>query len=71
MALGLAPEGLRVWRQLEPVARAEVVATDNRIEYRRGDLVEWYVNDRRGLEQGFTLSQRPGGPKGDAPCSSG
>ena len=35
------------------------VADKNRIEYRRGDLLEWYVNDERGLEQGFTLMQRP------------
>ncbi len=35
------------------------VAMKNRIEYRRGDLLEWYVNDERGLEQGFTLMKRP------------
>jgi uncharacterized protein (TIGR03437 family) len=31
----------------------------NRVEYRRGVLTEWYVNEARGLEQGFTLSARP------------
>jgi parallel beta-helix repeat protein len=37
----------------------------NRIEYRRGDLTEWYVNDERGLEQGVTLASSPGGrPQG-------
>ena len=35
------------------------VADKNRIEYRRGDLLEWYVNDEHGLEQGFTLMKRP------------
>ena len=39
---------------------AELKAVDNRLEYRRGDLVEWYINDGRGLEQGFTLSEQPG-----------
>lgn len=39
---------------------AALVATDNRLEYRRGGLVEWYLNDGRGLEQGFTLSEQPG-----------
>ncbi len=39
---------------------AMLMATDNRLEYRRGDLVEWYLNDGRGLEQGFTLSKQPG-----------
>ncbi len=33
----------------------------NRVEYRRGDLTEWYLNDPRGLEQGFTLATRPDG----------
>ncbi len=31
----------------------------NRVEYRRGDLTEWYVNDARGIEQGFTLDKPP------------
>lgn len=43
------------------VADAILDATGNRIEYRRGALVEWYVNDPRGLEQGFTLHERPEG----------
>ena len=35
-----------------------------RAELHRGDLVEWYVNSAQGLEQGFTVLQRPpgGGP---------
>ncbi|MFO0701523.1 MAG: FG-GAP repeat protein [Nitrospira sp.] len=46
---------------------AEVVqpiAEGNRVEYRRGALVEWYVNEGRGLEQGFTLAERPGSRTG-------
>jgi len=31
------------------------------VEYRRGDFVEWYVNDTRGLAQGFTFDVRPTG----------
>jgi len=34
-------------------------ASANRVEYRRGILTEWYVNGPAGLEQGFTLNQRP------------
>jgi hypothetical protein len=42
------------------LADAAILHTDaNRIEYRRGDLTEWYVNDERGLEQGFTLQSPP------------
>ena len=32
----------------------------------RGAIREWYVNDERGLEQGFTLASRPDGSKGKA-----
>jgi hypothetical protein len=42
----------------------------NRLEYERGELVEWYVNERRGLEQGFTILNRPnesGGATGRLP----
>ena len=31
----------------------------DRVEYRRGPLTEWYSNQSRGLEQGFTLRDRP------------
>lgn len=37
-------------------------AEDNRVENdRAGGLREWYVNGRHGVEQGFTLSERPTG----------
>jgi trimeric autotransporter adhesin len=32
----------------------------NRVEYRRAGLTEWYVSGPQGLEQGFTLTRRPG-----------
>ena len=40
-----------------PVGPAELVAAENRIEYRRTGLplVEWYVNKAEGLEQGFSI----------------
>ncbi len=46
-------------RLVEP-ASAKPKAVGNRVEYQRGDLTEWYVNGPQGLEQGFTLVQRPG-----------
>lgn len=67
---GLHLRGYGYGDQMEPVSGAERVVIDNRVEYRRGDLVEWYVNDHRGLEQGFTLSQRPAGQRVMVPCSS-
>ncbi|WP_437761389.1 FG-GAP repeat protein [Sorangium sp. So ce281] len=44
---------------LDPVQAAAPTTAEGRIEYRRGDLVEWYVNGPLGLEQGFTLASAP------------
>jgi hypothetical protein len=40
---------------------AQPQAQANRLEYRRGSLVEWYANGPLGLEQGFTLQAPPAG----------
>ena len=48
----------------QPPARAVLRADENRITYDRGVLREWYINDRGGLEQGFTLTQPPAVPTG-------
>ena len=45
---------------LHPVPEAQPPTADkNRVEYRRGDLVEWYINAEQGVEQGFTLEKPP------------
>ena len=45
---------------LSPVSPAAAPhARANRVEYRRGDLVEWYANGPSGLQQGFTLNSAP------------
>ncbi|HEY2955396.1 MAG TPA: FG-GAP-like repeat-containing protein [Candidatus Eisenbacteria bacterium] len=36
-------------------------ARGSRVEYRRGGMVEWYENLPGGLEQGFTIADRPAG----------
>jgi len=41
------------------VAMPVLSVQGNRIEYRRGALTEWYVNDEHGLKQGFTLHTPP------------
>jgi hypothetical protein len=47
---------------LAPSFPGAVCARGNRVEYDRGLLSEWYINDERGLEQGFTiLAPPPGG----------
>jgi hypothetical protein len=47
-------------QRLRTPQKSKPAASGNRVEYRRGELSEWYVNDSRGLEQGFTLARRPG-----------
>jgi hypothetical protein len=44
------------------VKAARIVAKGNRIEYRRSNIIEWYVNNANGLEQGFTLAAPMGRP---------
>lgn len=36
---------------------AEASASENRLEYRRAGLSEYYINDEQGLEQGFILNE--------------
>jgi hypothetical protein len=43
--------------QLKPVNNGSVQIKDNRITYDRGNIKEWYINDSKGLEQGFTLEK--------------
>lgn len=63
---GLSLAGYGYGSALSPVSAVAPHATANRVEYRRGELVEWYVNGPLGLEQGFTLAapprERTGGP---------
>jgi len=54
--VGLGPAGAPA-----AIAPAEPVAVGNRVEYLRPGLIEWYVNDPRGVEQGFTLLAPPAG----------
>ena len=46
---------------LTAVAPGEVTHAGARVEIRRTALTEWYVNSDAGLEQGFTLAERPQG----------
>jgi len=57
---GLALRGYGYGNDLRAVRGVAPQAKSNRVEYRRGALTEWYINGPIGLEQGFTLAQRPG-----------
>lgn len=59
--LDLALVGVSDGRGTIDLAQPRLVAAGNRIEYRRGAVTEWYVNDEAGLEQGFTVYGPPGG----------
>jgi trimeric autotransporter adhesin len=58
---------------MQTVAVTAPQASGNRVEYGRGSVTEWYVNGPLGVEQGFTLSQRPisaaGSPAGMKPLT--
>jgi hypothetical protein len=56
---GLTLTGYGTVDHLRPVSPAALSVSDDRIEYHRGDLTEWYVNNQSGLEQGFTLQSPP------------
>ncbi len=43
------------------VVEPRIETKGNRVEYLRPGITEWYVNDPRGLEQGFTIDQPPSG----------
>jgi hypothetical protein len=43
---------------------ARLQVAGNRVEFLRGAVTEWYINDERGLEQGFTLQGPPPGSEG-------
>lgn len=47
--------------QLDSVGAATPVADGTRVSYDRGDVAEWYLHGPLGIEQGFTVAERPPG----------
>ena len=62
--VSLAVSSIGRGARLARVAPGTVVAEGTRVEIRRPGLIEWYENSPAGLEQGFTLAQRPAGEGG-------
>ena len=58
--LGRRLEGWGRGSRLTRAAEGSCEASGRRMEIRREGLTEWYVNDRRGVEQGFTVPSAPG-----------
>jgi len=65
--LGLRLESWGRGSLLTPVTEGSLVANGRRMEIRREGLVEWYVNDERGFEQGFTITAAPGSTESGGP----
>ena len=57
--MGMELTGYGFENNLQPVEDPVMQAKGNRIEFDRGILTEWYINDKRGLEQGFTIHGPP------------
>ena len=51
----------------EAAGDARLFVDGNRVEIDRGPIVEWFVNDAKGLEQGFTIGTPPEGAESGAP----
>jgi hypothetical protein len=56
---GLALVGYGRGENVWPVAKASLRPSGNRIDYDRGGIIEFYVNDPGGVEQGFKLWAPP------------
>ncbi|MFW5751342.1 MAG: hypothetical protein ACOCZK_06795 [Planctomycetota bacterium] len=59
--LGWNMSGFGRGEQLEPVSPAAATACGSVVEYHREGMIEWYVNEETGLEQGVTIADRPTG----------
>lgn len=57
--LGLSLIGYGYEGTVQPVEPVQPIVHENTVEYRRCRMTEWYINDSRGLEQGFTLTEPP------------
>ena len=64
-AWGLTLTGVGRPGAVAPVEPAVLRKDGKRITYDRGGIVEWYDNDARGIEQGFTLAGSTGRPRGE------
>jgi uncharacterized repeat protein (TIGR01451 family) len=51
---------------IQAVSPATLTPNENRVDYHRGALTEWYLNAEKGLEQGFTLETPPAANRASA-----
>jgi len=65
--LGLSLESWGRGSHLTRAAEGSCEASGRRMEIHREGLVEWYVNDERGIEQGFDIAAAPGPTRSGEP----
>ncbi len=53
---GLALTGLQIGGLAQSLPEATPFPHANRVEYRRGSLIEWYINGEGGIEQGIQIA---------------
>ena len=58
---GIALHGMGRGNQAGDVQPPEIVQTEERLEYRRGVVTEWYRDTALGVQQGFDISESPKG----------
>ena len=63
---GLRLLGYGYGENLSEVGEGERIANGDRIEIRKSAITEWYVNKPEGLEQGFTIHERPQSSAGNS-----
>ena len=54
-------QGMGRGNHADDVPAPEIIQSETRLEYRRGNLVEWYRNTTIGVEQGFVINESPKG----------
>jgi hypothetical protein len=64
---GLKLRGVGYGARLNAVTTGRLRASGNRVDIPHAALTEWYVNTSAGIEQGFTLDERPGVTFGGEP----
>jgi len=60
---GMSLSGIGYQDFVKPVSEAKLSNRNGRMVYQRGNVSEWYINSRWGIEQGFTLQKSPEGKK--------
>jgi len=60
-ALGMSTTAFGRQGNESALSAKKVSANGSRIEIDHTELIEWFVNDGRGIEQGWTIARRPAG----------